>query len=198
MKKYVLFAVIVFAAFSSVNGQKNWRPFAGVHISASNDFYYAGPSFSGGVIHAFGKNKKWNWTPEVQYFRQYNTYPVNEISHSWDKFVSFSVRSNFNYKIGKSPGKGIFIGGGIGFQKAKDECATITQNGTVKEENMHFDAINFGAVMFTFNAGYIFPLKKNKSIQAIVSTIGPQTAKDNLGTYVEAVSLMSAGIRVVL
>ena len=198
MKKNILLAVIVFTTFSSVNGQKNWKPFAGVHISASSDLYYIGPSFSGGVIHPFGKNKKWNWAPEIQYFRQYTTYPVSGISHSWDKFVSFSIRSNFNYKIGKTPGKGTFIGGGIGFQKAKDECATVTQNGTIKEENMHFDAIKFGAFMITFNAGYTFPLKKNKSLQAIISTIGPQTAKDHLGTYIEAISVMSAGIRVVL
>jgi hypothetical protein len=194
MRKYALFFIIFFAAFSSVDGQKNWRPFAGVHISSSNDLYYIGPSFSGGIIH----NKKWAWAPEVQYFRQYTAYPVTATSHSWDKFVSFSLRSNFNYKIGKNPGKGIFIGGGIGFQKAKDECATITQAGTIKEENIHFDAVKFGAVMLTFNAGYTFPLKKNKSLQAIASIIGPQTAKDYLGTYVEGVSLMSAGIRVVL
>lgn len=198
MKKYVLLAVIVFTTFSSVNGQKNWRPFAGVHISASSDFYYTGPSFSGGVIHAFGKKKKWSCAPEVQYFSQYETYGDNGTSHSWDKFVSFSIRSNFNYKIGKNPAKGVFIGGGFGFQKAKDECATVTQNGTTKEENVHYDAIKFGAFMLTLNAGYTFPLKKYKSLEAIISIIGPQTAKDYLGTYVEAVSLMSAGIRVVL
>ncbi len=157
-----------------------------------------GHHFPEALFISFGKNKKWNWAPEIQYFRQYTTYPVSGISHSWDKFVSFSIRSNFNYKIGKTAGKGIFIGGGIGFQKAKDECATVTQNGTIKEENMHFDAIKFGAFMITFNAGYTFPLKKNKSLQAIISTIGPQTAKDHLGTYIEAISVMSAGIRVVL
>jgi len=122
----------------------------------------------------------------------------NGTSHSWDKFVSFSIRSNFNYKIGKNPAKGVFIGGGFGFQNAKDECVTVTQNGLIKEENVHYDAIKFGAVMLTFNAGYIFPLKKNKSIQTVISIIGPQTAKDYLGTYLEAVSLMNAGVRVVL
>lgn len=198
MKKKSLLVIIIFTTFSAVNGQKNWKPFAGVHISANSDLYYVGPSFSGGVIHAIGKKKKWNWAPEVQYFRQYETYSDNGPSHSWDKFISFSIRSNFNYKIGKNRGKGIFIGGGFGFQKAKDECATITQNGIIKEENIHFDAIKFGAVMLTFNAGYDFSLKKNKSLQAIISIIGPQTAKDHLGTYIEGISLMSAGIRVVL
>ncbi len=198
MKKYALLFIIFLATFSSVNGQKSWRPFAGLHLSSSNDFYYTGPSFSGGVIHTFGKNKKWSWTPEVQYFRQYETYGDNGTSHSWDKFVSFSIRSNFNYTIGKNRGRGTFIGGGFGFQKAKDECGTVTQNGTTKEENIHFDAIKFGAFMLTFNAGYTFPLKKNKSLQAVISIIGPQTAKDYLGTYVEAVSVMSAGVRVVL
>jgi hypothetical protein len=198
MRKNILIAGFALFTILSANAQKNWRPFAGIHVSSSNDLYYVGPSFSGGVIHAFGKNKKWNWAPEVQYFRQYTTYPGNGTSHSWDKFFSFSIRSNFNYKIGKKSESGVFVGGGLGFQKAKDECATITQNGIIKEENIHFDAIKFGAVMLTFNAGYIFPLKKNKSLQAIISIIGPQTAKDYLGTYVEGVSLMNAGVRVVL
>jgi hypothetical protein len=198
MRKCFLSPVIVCFIFFSANSQTSWRPFAALHISASSDLYYIGPSFSAGVNHVLGKKKKWVWAPEVQYFRQYSVYSGEGATHSWDKFVSVSIRSNFNYQTGKKSGKGFFIGGGIGFQKAKDECATITQNGTIKEENVHFDAIKFGTVMFTFNAGYTFPLKKNRSLQALISTIGPQTAKDYLGTYVEAISLISTGLRIVL
>ncbi len=198
MKKIIILPIAIFLLILTVNGQSRWHPFAGVNISANSDLYYVGPSFSAGVIHAIGKNKKWTWAPEVQYFRNYSTYGESSTSHSWDKFISFSVRSNFNYKFGKNPAKGAFLGGGFGFQKAKDECVTVTQNGLIKEENVHYDAIKYGAVMLTFNAGYIFPLKKNKSIQTVISIIGPQTAKDYLGTYVEVVSLMNVGVRVVL
>jgi len=198
MKKFLPLFIIFSLFYLSANGQKNWHPFAGIHISASNDLYYTGPSFSGGVSHPLGRKKKWSWAPEVQYFRQYTTYGGDGTTHSWDKFVSISVRSNFNYHTGKKSAKGFFIGGGAGFQKAKDECATVTQNGAIKEVNVHYDAIRFGAFMFTFNAGYSFPLRKNRSLQAVVSIIGPQTARDELGTYVEAVSLISAGLRVVL
>jgi hypothetical protein len=198
MKKFILSVCVIAFTFSSGHAQKKWKPFAGVHISASNDLYYTGPSFSGGVMHDLGKKKKWSWAPEVHYFREANTYPGNGIMSESDKFLSFSIRSNFNYRIGKNETRGFFIGGGIGFQKAKDECVTIVQNGTIKEENVHFDSINFGAVMMTFNAGYTFPFLKKNSLQAIFSVIGPQTAKDGLGTYVEGISLMNTGIRVVL
>lgn len=198
MKKAIFIFLVVFLNNQDASSQKSWKPFGGIHVSASNDLYYTGPSFSAGVIHSIGKNKKWSWAPEVQYFRQYTSYPGDGTTHGWDKFLSFSIRSNFNYQTGKKNGKGLFIGGGVGFQKAKDECATVVLNGTIKTENVHFDAIKFGAFMITANAGYTFPLKKNRSLQILVSTIGPQTAKDGLGTYVEAISLMSAGVRVVL
>lgn len=134
MKKSIFIVLIFFLGTGVANSQKNWSPFAGVHISASNNLYYLGPSFSAGVIHPIGKKNKWSWAPEVQYFRQYTTYPGDGTTHEWDKFLSFSVRSNFNYQTGKKNGKGLFIGGGVGFQKAKDECATVVLNGTIKQK----------------------------------------------------------------
>jgi hypothetical protein len=197
MKKYLLFFLVYTLALQSFS-QDKWKPFVGLNASASSDLYYVGPSFSAGVIHSIGKKGRWGWAPEIQYFKKHNEYASNGPISEWDKFESFSIRSNFNYKFGNKSGKGFIIGGGIGFQRAKDECVTVTQNGNVKEENVHFDAIRFGAFMLTFNTGYSFPLKKNRSIQTIVSIIGPQTAKDYLGTYVEAISVMNAGIRLVL
>lgn len=197
MKKFFFFSLVFLFSLQSFS-QKNWKPFAGLHISSSNDFYYIGPSFSGGAIHPIGKKGKWSWVPEIQYFKKSDRYPINDTDTEWDKFTSFSVRSNFNYQVGKKTGKGFFLGGGFGFQKASDECYTITQTSTTKQKNVHYNAIRYGAVMFTFNAGYSFPLKNNRSIQAILSTIGPQTAKDDLGTYIEVVSLFSAGARIVL
>lgn len=195
MKKYLFFFLISSITLQSFS-QNKWKPFAGIHISGNSDLYYVGPSFSGGVIHPLGKTKKWNWVPELQYFRKYSKYDEIGNSHSWDRFISFSIRSNFNYQIGKNTSKGIFVGGGLGFQYAKDECATVTQNGTIKEENLHYDAIRYGVVMLTFNAGYNFPLKKNKSLQAIITAIGPHTAKDDLGEYIEIISVLNAGIRI--
>ena len=137
--------------------------------------------------------------PEVHYFRQYEEYPQSIISHSWDKFVSFSFRSNFNYKMGKKPEKGFLIGGGIGFQYGKDECVTVTQNGNIKEENVHYDAIKYKSLMLTFNTGYAFALgKKGKSLQLIFSAIGPYQAKDEYGSYTEIISVLSLGTRIVL
>lgn len=198
MRKLLLTFIVSFLIITSANSQKNWKPFAGINVSASSDFYYAGPSFTAGVIHPIGKKKKWNWVPEIQYFKNSSSYSSNGTDIEWDKFISYSIRSNFNYQTGKKTGKGFFAGGGIGFQKASDECYTITQTGSNKEKNVHYDAIRYGAVMVTINAGYTFPLKKNKLIQFSISTIGPQTAKDYLGTYVEAFSLLTTGVRLVL
>ena len=198
MKKYLLISAVTTLSFLTSNSQKNWRPFAGLNISASSDLYYVGPSFSAGVIHDFGKKKKWSWAPEVTYFRKSSTYTYSATLSEKDKFLSYSIRSNFNYRLGNKPGKGFFIGGGFGFQRASDECWTITQNGATKEENAHYDAIRYGNVMFTFNGGYKFSLPKNKSLEVAVSTIGPHTAEDYLGRYIEVISVISTGIRIVL
>ncbi len=197
MKKHLFFFLICFITLQSFS-QNKWKPFAGFNISSSSDLYYVGPSFSGGVIHPIGKKGKWSWAPEIQYFKNSNQYATAGTVSEWDKFESISIRSNFNYTFGKKTGRGFIIGGGAGFQKAKDECVTVTQNGNVKEENVHYDAIKFGTFMLTFNTGYSFPLKKNRSIQTLISIIGPQTAKDYLGTYVEAISVMNIGVRFVL
>ena len=198
MKKSIL--LLTFLSFTIVNAlsQNKWRPFAGINVSGSPDLYYVGPSFSAGVIHDVGKKKKWSWAPEVTYFRKSSTYMYSPTQTEKDKFLSYSIRSNFNYRIGKKPGKGVFVGAGIGFQRASDECWTITQTGANKEENMHYDAIRYGNLMITFNAGYAFRLNKNHSLELLLSTIGPHTAKDYLGTYVEVISVISAGARFVL
>jgi hypothetical protein len=198
MRKLSLIAVIIIFSCLSASSQKNWKPFLGTNISLSADGYYVGPSFSVGVTHSIGKKKKWSWAPEVTYFRRSSTYPYSSTVSEKDKFESFSVRSNFNYQIGKKSGRGFFIGGGIGFQRASDECWTITQNGSIKEVNVHYDAIKYGILTATFNTGYTFPLKKDKSIQVLISAIGPHTAKDYLGTYVEVISVLSIGARIVL
>jgi hypothetical protein len=198
MKKIYLTVAIYFLCVFSVSSQKDWKPFAGIHISANSDLYYVGPSFSAGVIHPIGKNRKWSWAPEVQYFRQYEKYPLTSTTHSWDKFVSFSLRSNFNYQTGKKSGKGFFIGGGIGFQHGKDECVTVIQNGSIKEENMHYDAVKYNSLMLSFNMGYSFRVKKNKLLHALITTIGPYKARDEYGTYLEIISVLNAGVRLVL
>jgi hypothetical protein len=195
-KRNWLFCCILFSV-SSVQSQKNWHPFAGLHVSANSDLYYVGPSFSAGVIHPIGKKKKWSWAPELHYFRQYEEYPQTSITHSWDKFVSFSIRSNFNYKANSKTNKGFIIGGGLGFQYGKDECVTVTQTGNIKEENVHYDAINYKSFMLTFNTGYSFLLKKEKSIQVLFSAIGPYKARDEYGSYTEIISVLSLGTRFV-
>jgi hypothetical protein len=199
MRLFTMIFVSLFAGFTSTYSQKNWQPFAGLNISLNSDAYYAGPSFSAGITHPIGKKKKWQWAPEVTYFKKSIFYSYSPTESEKDRFLSFSIRSNFNYQTsGKKPGRGFFIGGGIGFQKASDECWTITQTGAVKEVNAHYDAIKYAALMFTFNAGYAFPLMKNKSLQVLTSAIGPYAAKDDYGSYMEVISVLSTGVRIVL
>lgn len=196
MRKIILTMASFLLVSFSVIAQKKWKPFAGIHVSGSSDFYYTGPSFSAGVIHSI--NKKWSWAPELTYFYKSSTYEHSSTLSERDRFLSFSIRSNFNYTPGKQAGKGLFIGAGIGFQRAKDECWSITDNGTTKEVNAHYDAIRYGIFTATFNTGYTFKLKKDKSLQVLLSAVGPHAAKDYLGTYVEAVSVLSLGTRIVL
>lgn len=197
MRKLSLFISSLLLIISATKAQKKWMPFAGLNVSGSADFYYVGPSFSAGVIHTIGKKKKWNWAPELTFFYNSSTYIHSSTLSEKDRFESFSIRSNFNFQAGKHKGQGFFFGGGIGFQKASDECWSITDNGTTKEKNVHYDAIRYGIITGTFNTGYNFKLRKRKSLQVLLSAIGPHTAKDYLGTYIEGISVLSLGTRIV-
>jgi hypothetical protein len=198
MRKALFLASLILIFVGPLTAQKKWRPFAGLHVSGSADLYYLGPSYSAGVIHTLGKKQRWSWVPELTYFYKSSTYEYSSTLSERDRFEAFSIRSTFNYQFGKKTNKGLFVGAGIGFQKASDECWTITDTGTSKEENMHYDAIRYGIITASFNTGYTFPLKKGKSIQVLVSAIGPYTAGDYLGTYVEVISVLSLGARFIL
>lgn len=193
---FTIFPLTIFII--PLNAQNKWKPFAGLHVSGSADLYYIGPSYSAGVIHTFGKKQKWSWVPELTYFYRSSTYVYSSTLSERDRFEAFSIRSNFNYHTGKTTSKGIFFGAGLAFQKASDECWTTTDNGISKEENVHYDAIRYGVITGTVNAGYTFRLHKKKLIQFLISATGPITAKDYWGTYVEGISVLSVGGRIVL
>lgn len=117
MRKALFLAFLSLILIAPLNAQKKWRPFAGLHVSASADLYYLGPSYSAGVIHTIGKKQKWSWVPELTYFYRSSTYEYSSTLSERDRFEAFSLRSTFNYQVGKKANKGLFIGAGIGFQK---------------------------------------------------------------------------------
>lgn len=88
-------------------------------------------------------------------------------------------------------------GGGLGFQVASDECYTYLNGEIDKSGATHFYEFEYAKLMFTINFGYSIPLKKNQSIQFLISGIGPYSESDIYGSYIEILSVLDVGVRFV-
>jgi hypothetical protein len=191
----VLFYIIVNSIFLQANSQDKWQPFTGLHLSLNSDAYYVGPSFSAGLQHFLDKKKKWSFTPKVHYFQRKIKTQIDAETYENASFLSYSFRSNFNYFTGKKLNKGFFAGAGIGFQFAADECYTYINGEIDKSPGSHYYEFEYRRLMLTINFGYSIVLKKNHSIQFLVSGIGPYTETDMYGSYIEVLSVLNGGMR---
>ena len=190
-----ILCLLACSIFLKTSAQNKWQPFAGLHLSLNSDAYYVGPSFSAGVQHFLDKKKKWSFNPEIHYFHKNMKNVLNPTTYETSEFLSYSVRSNFNYFTGKKLNKGFFVGGGIGFQFASDECYTYINEEIDYSPGAHYYEFEYGRVMFTINLGYSLPIKKNHSIQFLVSGIGPYNESDMYGSYTEVLSVLNTGVR---
>ncbi|MBI5859090.1 MAG: hypothetical protein HZB42_15760 [Sphingobacteriales bacterium] len=194
MKKYLLFFICL-SQIAEANAQKEWKPFAGLSIAMNADGYYAGPSFSIGAIHAISKNKRWIWAPEMQFFEKKKKEIYSSSKYESAHFISWSVRSNFNYYTGKKTQRGFFIGIGLGFQYAKDNCYTYVNGQIVKGPDDHFFELKYGRIMPSINFGYSIPSKYKTQWHFIISGIGPYTERGENSSYTEILSVLSSGFR---
>lgn len=196
MVKYLICCLCILQ-MTTIKAQKKWKPFGGLLLAMNADGYYVGPSFSGGVSHTIGKKKRWVWTPETQFFekrkKEVFTSSVYESAH----FISWSVRSNFNYYTGKKNQQGFCIGIGLGFQYANDKCYTYINGQIAKGPNDHFFELEYGRIMPSINFGYTIPSKYKTQWHFIISGIGPYTEREENSSYTEILSVLSAGFRLV-
>jgi hypothetical protein len=196
MKKIIILCLTLM--FTTVAyAQKKWEPFVGVLLAVNADAYYFGPSITGGVKHFFGEKKKWELTPEIQFFSKKKKDIINLAEYESARFSSWSIRSNFNYYTGKKGGEGFFIGLGFGFQSANDKCYTYINGEIDKSSGAHFYELSYNRLMPTINFGYSIPSKHKTKWQFLITGIGPYTERNENSSYTEILSVLSSGVRVV-
>jgi glycosyltransferase involved in cell wall biosynthesis len=165
-------------------------------VSGNSEMFYIGPSFTAGVQKSLGKKQKWQWVPEVHYFQKRITEVISPSETEKFRFLSYSIRSNFNYFFGKKSGRGFFIGAGIGYQFASDQSEIIKDNGQQKETIPGEYVYEYSRLMPSFNLGQSFGLNKGRSLQVLLSAIGPYHEDHNGWSCTEIISVLSLNVRV--
>lgn len=196
--KQILFLIIFWALGNSLAfaQQSKWSPFLAVGVSGNSEMFYIGPSFMAGVQKPLGKKQKWHWVPELHFFQKSISEVISSTETEEFQFLSYSIRSNFNYFFGKKKGRGFFAGAGIGYQFASDQSEIIKDNGQQKETIPGEYVYEYNRLMPTFNIGQSFGLNKGRSLKVLLSAIGPYHEKHGGWECTEIISVLSFNVLV--
>jgi hypothetical protein len=187
MKWAVAVMAVFFFSGTKANAQRTWRPFAALYVTTDAEAVYIGPAFSAGVNYK-GKKKT-----SVNILLHYFGARVNEQLYfdAFDAGIFRLISLAFMPQIdlGRKPGKGVFISGGITYQYRTENY----QNGISEAIEKK------GMFLPTVKIGYGLPVNKQRNAIAFeIFGTGPYTIQYENGSVTELLTQLSVGLRFTL